>query len=86
MPIIVKRNGHTEKFDERKVYGSVYAACSNLHYDEMLCEKTAEEITLKIKKFAKGRKEIDSAEIRKKVQELLKEKDEELAFFYDCRI
>ena len=83
MPIIVKRKGHKERFDEKKVYGSVYAACASAHYDEAKCEKTADEITKKIKKFIKNKKEIKSADIREKIESELKKKDKELAFFYE---
>lgn len=83
MAIIVKRKGHKEKFDEKKIYGSVYAACASAHYDETQCEKTAEQITKKIKKFVKNKREIQSTEIRKKIENELKKKDEELAFFYE---
>jgi len=45
---IVKRKGHVEKFDEKKVYGSVYASCASADYDEAECEKLSEKITFKI--------------------------------------
>jgi transcriptional regulator NrdR family protein len=80
---IVKRKGHTEEFDERKVYGSVYAACASAHYDEEECERTADELTKRIKKFIGNKKEIRSAEIRGKIENELKKKDEELAFYYE---
>ncbi len=80
---VVKRKDHTEEFDEKKVYGSVYAACASAHYNEMQCEGIAEEITKNIKKFVKNKKEIPSTEIRKKIESELKKKDEELAFFYE---
>jgi len=83
MPIIVKRKGHKEIFDEKKVYGSVYAACASAHYNEKQCQQIAEELTQKTKKFVKNRKEIQSIEIRKKIENELKKKDEELAFFYE---
>ena len=83
MPVVVKRKGHKERFDERKVYGSVYAACASAHYDEIKCEKIAEEISKKIKKSIKNKKEIQSIGIRKKIEKELKKKDEELAFFYE---
>ncbi|MBI2651889.1 hypothetical protein HYX00_00355 [Candidatus Woesearchaeota archaeon] len=83
MSIIVKRKGHKETFDERKVYGSVYAACASAHCDEVKCEKIAEEVTEKIKRFIKNKKETKSTEIRKKIESELKKKDKELAFFYE---
>lgn len=83
MAIIVKRKGHKEIFDERKVYGSVYAACASAHCDEMQCEKIADGVTKRVKMFVKNKKEIQSTEIRKKIETELKNKDEELAFFYE---
>ena len=83
MSIIVKRRGHKEKFDEKKIYGSVYAACASAHYDEIKCERIAEEITQQIKKFVRNKKEIQSIEIRKKIEVELNKKNEELAFFYE---
>src|SRR3989344_8752045 len=80
---VVKRKGHTEEFDEKKAYGSVYAACASTHYDEMQCEKIAGGVTKKIKKFIKNKKEIKATDIRKKIENELKKKDEELAFFYE---
>ena len=83
MLIIVKRRGHIEKFDEKKVYGPVYAACASANYVETDCEKTSEEITNKIKKFLKNKKEIQSTQIRKKIVTELKNKDKELSFYYE---
>ena len=80
---IIKRKGHTEDFDERKVYASVYAACASAHYDEIQCEKTAEKVTNNIKKFVKNKKQTESLEIRKRIEYELKKQDEELAFFYE---
>ena len=80
---VVKRKGHTEEFDEKKVYGSVYAACASAHYGEMQCERIAGEATKKVKKLLKNKKEISSTEIRKKIESELKKKDGELAFFYE---
>ena len=37
----------------------------------------------KIKNFIKGKKQIQSLAIRKKIENELKKKDEELAFFYE---
>jgi len=83
MPTIVKRKGHTEKFDEKKVYGSVYAACASAHYDESKCEAISDAVTKKIKQFVKNKKRVDSSEIRRRVGSELKKKEEELAFFYE---
>lgn len=80
---IVKTKGHEEEFDERKVYASVYAACVSAHYNEDDCEKVAEDITKKVKKTVKSKKNIESLKIRKQIQAELKKKNKELAFFYE---
>ncbi|HIK00563.1 TPA: hypothetical protein H1016_03420, partial [archaeon] len=84
--IIVKRKGHREIFDERKVYGSVYAACASMHYPERHCEVTAAHVTRLIKKWAKPKRTISSVAIRKKVASELKKKDKELEFFYEYHL
>ena len=80
---IVKRKGHTEEFDERKVYASVYAACASAHYDETKCEKIADAVAKTIKKLVKNKKSMQSLEIRKKIEAELEMKDKELAFYYE---
>ena len=80
---IVKRKGHTEEFDEKKVYGSVYAACASAHYDESSCEKTADSVTKAVKKMVKSKKSIHSSKIREKINAELKRKGKELAFYYE---
>lgn len=81
--IVVKRQGHAERFDERKVYGSVYAACASAYLNEARCEKTAEEVTKKINRFIKTKKKIRSSEIRSRVAAELRKKGKDLEFFYE---
>ena len=80
---IVKRKGHSEEFDERKVYASVYAACASAHYEECDCESTADKVTKTVQKHIKTKKAISSIALRKKIESELKKKDKELAFFYE---
>ena len=42
---IVKRRGHVEEFDERKVYGSCYAACLSSHVPHIEAEKVCEKVS-----------------------------------------
>lgn len=83
MPNVVKRRGHEEAFDERKVYGSVYAACASARRNEATCETVAEEVTGIVKGRADETDVLPSEEIRGLVREELEERDEELAFFYE---
>ena len=77
---IIKRRGHREKYDERKVYASVYAAALNCHYSEQKSEKIAKEITKKINSWIKKRKEITSEEIRDQIIKNLKDRDVKLMY------
>ena len=83
MSTVVKRAGHNERFDERKVYGSVYAACASAQLLEKECENIAEKTTKKINAWLADEKEVDSIEIRKKVKTELNQINSELAFFYE---
>ena len=80
---IVKRRGHQEKFDERKLYASIYGAAEAAFCDEASCELLAGKITEEIKDWVKGKKSVDSTEIRGKVITALEKKNPEIAFFYD---
>ena len=78
---IIKRKGHKEVYDERKVYASIYSAALNCHYDEKKSEKIAERAAKKITPWIKKSKKcIDSNEIRRQVLHNLKDKDVALMY------
>ncbi|MFB6294959.1 MAG: ATP cone domain-containing protein [Candidatus Nanohaloarchaea archaeon] len=83
MADVVKRRGHEEEFDERKVYGSVYAACASAQRDEATCEAVAEEVTETVVAAADEAAVLPAEDIRDMVREELAERDERLAFFYE---
>ena len=58
--IVKRRTGACELYDEKKVYGSVYAACSVVHMDELECERIAEDITTQITTHLKKKKSCSS--------------------------
>ena len=80
---IVKRKGHKEKFDEKKVYGSIYAACYVVHEKEVECEKTADSVTKHVKKWIKNKKVVSSENISKLVTKELKKHNKHAAFMYE---
>ena len=80
---IVKRKGHTQEFDEKKVYASVYSAAMANGLGEKESEKLAEKITRQIKKWVDKKKSINSKDIFKQVVSLLKKEDKEAAFLYE---
>ena len=80
---IVKRKGHTELYDERKVYGSCYFACRNAHLSEQeseaICSKAAPAIT----KFVAKKKIVSSDDIFRAIITELKKHNEDAAFLYE---
>jgi len=80
---IVKRRGHIEEFDERKVYASCYAACLNTQIKHEEAEKICAKVSKEVKAWARKRKYADSSEIFKKVIAALKNHDENAAFMFE---
>lgn len=80
---IVKRKGHSEEFDEKKIYASVYAACMAGGLEESGCEKMADKVSKQIKKWVDRKKSIDSKEIFGFVVRLLRKENKEVAFLYE---
>ena len=80
---IVKRRGHKEKFDERKVYGSCYeAAYSCCNYNKKHTEKICEKVTSSVKSWIKKRDIVNSDQIFNQVVKELKKYSKETAFMY----
>ena len=83
MKHIVKRKGHKEMFDDRKIYASCYAASISAHLSkkeaEVICEKVAKEI----KTWIKTKKDVTSTQIFKHVIKLMKSYDKNAAFMYE---
>ncbi|MEW6722825.1 MAG: ATP cone domain-containing protein [Candidatus Micrarchaeota archaeon] len=82
MAVVVKRRGKKEEFDEKKVYASVYSACMECEMGEKKCEEISEHVVDELKKFLKGKKEVNSTEIFGFIIQKLAKKYEPAAFMY----
>lgn len=80
---IVKRRGHTEEFDGKKVYASCYAACLSSDVPHMEAEKISEKVAREIETWARKKKIIDSSVIFKKVIAAMKKYNKDAAFMYE---
>lgn len=80
---IVKRAGHKEKFDERKVYASCYAACLNAQLHPKAAENICEAVSKEIKKWIKTKTAVTSTQIFKELIRTLKKHSKEAAFMYE---
>ena len=83
MPHIVKRKGHKEPFDPRKVYAASYAACRNAHLSEMLSENIAEAVQKRLENWIEEKNEVGSDEIFKEIIAVLKELHPDAAFLFE---
>lgn len=80
---VVKRQGHKEKYDQKKVYASVYAAVLNCHYSEKPAEKIAAQVTKKVNTWIRKKSSITSSNIRDQIIKNLSElKDRHIALMY----
>ncbi|MEK6970267.1 MAG: ATP cone domain-containing protein [archaeon] len=81
--LVVKRHGHTEKFDERKIYASIYEAC---HADRMTtpkAERIASIVTGAVKKRMEKHDITSSQTIHREVVKELKKHHADVAFLYE---
>ena len=83
MKHIVKRRGKKELFDERKVYASCYAACVGTRMRIQEAETICESVSKEIKVWITKKKEVNSAQIFKRMIEVIKKHSKEAAFLYE---
>lgn len=82
MSHIIKRRGHKQEFDERKVYASVYAACLSAHVVKEEAETVSNLVVREIKKWMEGKDEITSNQIFKQTSKELMALNKDAAFMY----
>ena len=80
---IVKRKGHSEIYDERKVYGSCFFACRNAHLSEKEAEKICSKVSESVTKWIAKKKTASSGEISRFLAEELKKFNVDAAFLYE---
>ena len=80
---VVKRAGTSEVFDDHKVYASVYEACISAKVPKREAEQVCDKVTKEIKKWLKGREEIDSSAIFRQVSQFLEKLNKDAAFAYE---
>lgn len=82
MTHIVKRKGHKEIFDERKVYASVFAACLSAHLNKEEAEVNANLVTKAVKEWLDEKEDITSDQIFKKAGKELEYLNKDAGFMY----
>lgn len=83
---IVKRRGHLEKYDEKKVYGSCYYACMSAHCTEKEAEKISKTCMTTINKWMKSKKRVTAHQIYKVTSTAIKKHNKNAAFMYETHM
>jgi transcriptional regulator NrdR family protein len=64
MQHIVKRAGHSEPYDERKLYASIFSACQSVREPEGSAELIADKVVKDVNEWIGKKHEITSNDIR----------------------
>ncbi len=79
---IVKRHGHTEAFDERKLYASVFSACQSVREPEGSAELIADKVAHDVKQWLTTKHEVTSNDIRAIAAKHLQSYHPDAAYIY----
>ena len=81
---LVKRAGHTEHYDERKVYASCYAACLSTQIHPREAERISNAVSREVTKWATSQKGlcISADAIFEQTARILRKHHEDVAFMY----
>lgn len=71
MKHIVKRRGHTETYDQKKVYASVFAACQSVREPAGSSELIAEKVVSEVNKWIEKKHEVTANDIRRQASKHL---------------
>ena len=80
--IIIKRRGHREEYDNKKVYASAYAAVLNCHETEMKAEDVAKKVVKEVDKWIAKQQFVESSDIKKQLTVELSKFHEDYALMY----
>lgn len=83
MSHVVKRKGHKEEYDEKKVYASAYAAALNVHLSDVEAEKIAQSVMGGINSWIENKTEVTSQDIFDKSTEELAKLNKDASFMYE---
>ena len=80
---IVKRHGHKEQFDEKKLYASVYSSCLVARSSVDEAENTAKDVLAEFVRWLEGKEVlITSNDIRRQTSKLLEKHNQDAAYNY----
>jgi transcriptional regulator NrdR family protein len=79
---IVKRSGHTEPYDERKLYASVFSACQSVREPAGSAELIAERVVKDVNSWLTKKHEVTANDIRRQAAKHLKVYNPDASYMY----
>lgn len=85
---ILKRHGEKQKFDDRKLYASIYYPAREAGYSEPEAEELAETVTEEIVSWIEDHEDnvLTAEEIKEETIGRLEEADPDVAFLYETHL
>ncbi len=82
MKHIIKRKGHSEVYDVRKLYASVYSMCLSVHSSEKDAENTAEKVVQHVDQWLEMKHEVTAHDIHTIASDKLMSLNPDAGFLY----
>ena len=79
---IVKRKGHTEPYDSRKLFASIYAACLSVRSTEGEAELVAAQVVKDVETWLGKKHEVTAPDIRRVAAKHLKTYNDNAGYMY----
>lgn len=79
---IVKRGTHSEAYDERKLYASIYSSCLSVREPAATAELVASKVCEEVDGWLSNKHEVTSADIRKMASISLHNYNQDAAWIY----
>ena len=83
MKHIVKRKGHAETYDPRKLYASVYTSCLSVNSSSGEAELVAERVVSDVEKWLDGKQEVTANDIRRQAHKHLQVYNQDAAYMLE---
>ncbi len=82
MKHIVKRKGHSEPYDIKKLYASIYSACLAVRTPEGEAELVAERVVKHVSEWLESKHEVTAHDIRAQAAKHLKAYSPDASYLY----
>lgn len=79
---VVKRKNHTEPYDQRKLYASIYASCLAVREPEGSAELIAERVVTDFEKWLASKHEVTAHDVRRIASQYLNAYHPDAAYIY----